>query len=65
MGFNKYSAGNKVYGMARSAPTVGPVDKAGYRERDAKHRVRRNAVLRRMKKEMSGNLMHPDARRWQ
>lgn len=32
----RYSAGNKVYGMGRSNPTSGPVDPIGYRERDAK-----------------------------
>lgn len=31
-----YSAGNKTYGFGRSNATSGPVDKLGYRERDAK-----------------------------
>lgn len=62
--FNPYAAGAKTYGMMRDAPNIGPVDKDGYRERDAKHRTRRNAILRRMKKEMGGNYGHPDFRRW-
>lgn len=47
--FNSYSAGNKVYGGGRSFPTMGPVDKMGYRERDLAVRSRRNALLRRIK----------------
>lgn len=48
--YNSYTAGNKVYGLGgRNAPTVGPVDKTGYKKRDAEVRLRRNALLRRMK----------------
>lgn len=65
MGFNAYAAGTKTYGMMRSAPNIGPVDKTGYRERDAKHKTRRNAVLRRMKKNMAGHYASADSRRWQ
>jgi hypothetical protein len=64
MTFNPYAAGAKTYGMMRSAPNYGPVDKQGYRERDAQHRARRNAVLRRMKKSASGQFAHPDFARW-
>jgi len=46
-GFNKYAAGVKHYGAGRPMPTVGPVDKLGYRERDAKKRVQA-AALRRL-----------------
>lgn len=55
--FNPYAAGNKMYGFGRSNPTSGPVDKLGYRERDAETRLRRNALLRRMKAMSQGNYM--------
>lgn len=60
MGFNKYAAGNKVYGGGRSNPTSGPVDKLGYRERDLATRARRNAVLRRLKAKQAGRFMSSD-----
>jgi hypothetical protein len=47
--YNAYAAGNKIYGSGRSNPTMGPVDPTGYRERDAVVRLKRNALLRRMK----------------
>jgi hypothetical protein len=48
--FQKYGVGRKVYGSGHSYPTRGPVaDKLGYKERDLKHRARRNAMLRRLK----------------
>lgn len=48
--FQSYAAGNKIYGGGRSSPHMGGgLDKLGYRERDAKHRLKRNALLRRMK----------------
>lgn len=43
-----YAAGNKVYGAGRPMPTIGPVDKAGYRERDAKQMIWKNALSRRL-----------------
>lgn len=58
--YNAYAAGNKVYGFGRSNPTSGPVDKLGYRERDAKARVKRNALLRRLKANASKNYMSKD-----
>lgn len=58
--FNSYAAGNKVYGFGRSAPNYGPVDKMGYRERDAAVRLKRNAMLRRLKASASQNYMNPD-----
>ena len=54
-GFNPFSAGNKSYGGGRSMPTVGPVDKTGYRERDLQTVARRNAILQRLKAGMAGN----------
>lgn len=59
MGFNPYAAGNKVYGSGRPMPTVGPVDKAGYKERDKKAAVNRTAILRRMQAQQKGNYMSP------
>lgn len=48
--FQSYAAGNKIYGGGRSSPHMGGgLDPLGYRERDAKHRLKRNALLRRMK----------------
>lgn len=58
--FNSYAAGNKVYQGGRSWPTSGPVDKLGYRERDAKTKAKRNALLRRMKKHNAGKYMSSD-----
>jgi hypothetical protein len=47
-GFNPYSAGKKRYGSGRPMPTVGKVtDKAGYNERDAKMKARKEALIRR------------------
>lgn len=48
-GFNPYAAGAKIYGGSRYNPTMGPVDPAGYVERDRKRAVRRNAVSQMMK----------------
>ncbi len=56
-----YLVGNKVYGGGRSFPTMGPVDKLGYMERDAKAKARRNAMLRRMKAVNKGNYANPEA----
>jgi hypothetical protein len=58
--FNDYGAGNKVYGGGRSNPTSGPVDLTGYKERDAKAKGMRNAMLRRMKAKQSGRLFSSD-----
>lgn len=56
--YNSYAAGAKIYGISgNSAPTVGPVDKTGYKKRDAEVRLRRNAMLRRLKAGNSGNFM--------
>lgn len=57
---NKYATGSKVYGMGRSNPTDGPVDKLGYRERDAEHATRRNALLRYMKAHRGKNYLSSD-----
>jgi hypothetical protein len=56
-----YLVGNKVYGGGRSFPTMGPVDKLGYRERDAKTKSRRDALLRRMKLNVKGSYANPES----
>lgn len=58
-----YLVGNKIYGGGRSFPTSGPVDKLGYRERDAKSRARRDAILRRLKAESNAKYASPDVMR--
>jgi hypothetical protein len=58
-----YAVGNKIYGGGRSFPTSGPVDKMGYRERDATARARRDAILRRMKANMNGKYASADSQR--
>lgn len=62
-GVSPYSVGNKIYGGGRSFPTMGPVDKTGYRERDAKTNARKNAILRRLKAKQSGKFASSDAQR--
>lgn len=62
-GINPYAIGGKIYGGGRSFPTMGPVDKLGYVERDAKAKARRNAIVRRMKARSQGNFASPDASR--
>jgi hypothetical protein len=47
--FNEYAAGAKIYGGGRYNPTMGPVDKTGYADRDRKRAVRRNALQARLK----------------
>lgn len=47
--FNPYAAGRKMYGAGRDFPTSGPVDKMGYRERDAQAGARKRAVMRKLK----------------
>lgn len=51
-----YLVGNKVYGGGRSFPTMGPVDRLGYAERDASHRARRNVLLRQMRANAKGEI---------
>lgn len=58
--FQRYAAGAKLYGSGRTNPTMGPVDKLGYRERDRKTKAKRNALLRRLKAQQKGNYMSSD-----
>lgn len=63
-GFNQYAAGKKRYGAGRLMPNIGPVrDMFGYRERDNKAKARKNAILRRMKGQQSGNPLNPNIAR--
>jgi hypothetical protein len=58
-GFNSYAAGNKRYGGGRSMPNIGPVaNPQGYSERDNKALARKNAILRRLKGQQTGNPMN-------
>lgn len=60
--FNAYAAGNKIYGLGgRSAPNIGQaLDPTGYINRDTEVRLKRNALLRRMKAQASGRFMSSD-----
>lgn len=63
-GFNPYAAGAKIYGGGRFNPTMGPVDKTGYKERDRSRQVRRNAVLQMLKDRGTGAYANPGAGRF-
>lgn len=58
-GFNALSAGSKHYGPGRNNPTMGPVDRTGYIDRDAALKARRNAILRRLQSQQSGQYLQP------
>lgn len=54
--YNPYAAGGKRYGSGRAMPTLGPVSQPqGYDERDNRAQARKNAILRRMQGQQSGN----------
>jgi hypothetical protein len=55
--FNAYAAGNKRYGTGRPNSNYGLNNKIGYMERDAAAQRRRNAMLRKLKAQGSGDLM--------
>lgn len=55
-----YAVGNKIYGGGRSFPTMGPVDRLGYAERDATAKARRDAMLRRMQAMNAKDYGSPD-----
>lgn len=58
--YTPYAAGFKMYGGGRSNPTSGPVDRAGYMERERNNRARRNAALRIMQAQQAGQFNNPD-----
>lgn len=53
--YTPYAAGQKMYGAGQYNPTSGPVDKAGYRQRDLEMSAKKEAMLRRLKASQSGN----------
>lgn len=58
-----YLVGNRVYGGGMPQPTLGPVDRMGYRERDLQTKARRDAILRRMKANTAKDYASADAQR--
>ena len=57
-GFNSYAAGNKFYGAGRSMPNIGLMGgdgMAGYAERDNKAKARKDAIMRRLRGQQTGN----------
>ena len=62
--FNPYAAGAKIYGGSRYNPTMGPVDPTGYRERDRRLQVRRNALGAKLKASQNKNYGSPDFGRY-
>jgi len=58
-----YLVGNRVYGGGRPNPTNGPVDKQGYRERDARAAARRQAILNKLKATQKGDYASANAQR--
>lgn len=62
--FNPYGAGARIYGSGRMNPTMGTVDKTGYRNRDLARRARLNALRARTKAQTQGNYASPDFMRY-
>lgn len=58
--YSPYLVGNRVYGGGSYAPNIGPVDPSGYRTRDLMAKARRNAMLRKLKAQVSGDYMSAD-----
>lgn len=59
--FNSYAAGNKYYGGGRNFPNMGPVSgqgTLGYAQRDNEAKAKKNAILRRMRGQSTGNPMN-------
>jgi hypothetical protein len=62
--YNPNAAGAKIYGGGRYNPTMGPVDKTGYKERDRTRQVRRNAVGQMLKDRAGKAYGNPGAGRF-
>lgn len=62
--FNPYAAGAKIYGNMTMSPTSGPVDKAGYADRDRRKKAKRNAILGKMQAMNTGAYASPDVLRF-
>jgi len=58
--FNPLAAGARMYGGGRMNPTSGPVEKAGYKERDLKRRAKLNALRAKTKAMSTKNYASPD-----
>lgn len=58
--FSPYAAGSKTYGQSMKSPTMGPVDRTGYRARDRRLKAKRNAVLAKMKAGNAGAFASPN-----
>lgn len=59
--YNPYAVGNVVYNGTSNSPHSGTqLDPLGYKERDARAKVRRNAILRRMKAQNTRNFNTSD-----
>lgn len=58
-GYNRYGAGSKSYGSGRPFPTMGAVDPIGYKERDAKEKARRAAMLKKLRAGFDKNYGSP------
>ena len=63
-GFNPFAAGARVYGSGRLNPTMGPVDRTGYAERDMKRKAKLNALRAKTKAGTAGNYAGPDFMRF-
>ena len=62
-GYNSYAAGIRHYNGGRSMPNIGPVSGSGilgYAQRDAMAKARKEAIMRRLKAQQSGNVMNPN-----
>jgi len=58
---NPYAAGNVIYNSSSRSPHSNTLlDPLGYKQRDRTAKVRRNAVLRRMKAQNTKNFNAPD-----
>lgn len=62
-GMAPYAVGRRVYGGSRSMPSLGPNDRSGYKERDARYKARREAIERRLRARQGGKSMSADALR--
>lgn len=62
--FTPYAAGKKIYNQVSSSPTSGPVDKSGYADRDRRLKVKRNAILAKMKAMNIGAYSDPNVLRF-
>lgn len=57
-GLSSYAVGSKRYGAGRSMPNLGPVSgtgMGGYAQRDNEAQARKNAILRRLQGQGTGN----------